>query len=601
MIETGVTDKGAAPRRAALAGAVLAVFALSLVPVLRGRSLFAADNDSIMRLVEVRDLLSGQGWFDLTQYRMGPPGGFVMHWSRLVDAPLAGLVMLARALGATAHQAEAFALVAMPLALSAVALWAMIRAALSLGGAAALFPAAVIGAATAFYTGLFAPGVIDHHTPQAALALVVVMLFAAPRLDLGAGAAAGLAAAAMAAIGAETHPHVALAGIGAALIFLVEGDAVRRFTLGFAGAFTGGLALAMAVTIPPGAYGVIACDALSAAQAGPGIAGGLALAMAALATPRQASRLTRLAWIAAPAGLALAATFGLARPCLGDPLGGFDPLLRRFWLDEVEEARPLLVVLLRNPPLALGYAMPPLVALAVLAIGLVRGGAARRPLAVHAAILALSLAIAMIQLRGALFAALFAVAPLSSLVAAVRLRAHRPGAPATAQLAMAGAWLVSINMVWTALALPLLSRPSAPTAPAGDGATPQPVLSCIDPGAYGALAAQPPGTVFAFSNLGSAILANSGHRALAGPYHRNVAGLRQVVSALVASPPRAEAMVRASGATLVAICRGDAESRLYGALAPDGLGAALERGAIPDWLEPLAAGRLSLYRLAPPR
>src|SRR6185312_14295083 len=48
------------------------------------------DNDSLLRLVEVRDMLSGQNWFDLHQYRMGPEGGFVMHWSRLVDAPLAG-------------------------------------------------------------------------------------------------------------------------------------------------------------------------------------------------------------------------------------------------------------------------------------------------------------------------------------------------------------------------------------------------------------------------------------------------------------------------------------------------------------------------------
>ena len=45
--------------------------------------------DDAMRLVEVRDLLAGQGWFDLTQYRLSPPGGVAMHWSRLVDVPLA--------------------------------------------------------------------------------------------------------------------------------------------------------------------------------------------------------------------------------------------------------------------------------------------------------------------------------------------------------------------------------------------------------------------------------------------------------------------------------------------------------------------------------
>src|SRR5690606_27037017 len=57
-----------------------------------------SDNDSLMRLTQVRDLLAGQGWFDLAQYRMGLEGGFVMHWSRLVDAPIAGMILLLRPL-----------------------------------------------------------------------------------------------------------------------------------------------------------------------------------------------------------------------------------------------------------------------------------------------------------------------------------------------------------------------------------------------------------------------------------------------------------------------------------------------------------------------
>ncbi|MGO7426910.1 hypothetical protein ACCT09_45980, partial [Rhizobium ruizarguesonis] len=43
------------------------------------------DNDDGMRLVEVRDFLAGQGWFDLMQYRLGLDGGTLMHWSRLID------------------------------------------------------------------------------------------------------------------------------------------------------------------------------------------------------------------------------------------------------------------------------------------------------------------------------------------------------------------------------------------------------------------------------------------------------------------------------------------------------------------------------------
>src|SRR3546814_9021348 len=43
--------------------------------------------------------LAGQGWWDLTQYRVNPAdGGVPMHWSRIVDAPIAGGILLLRPL-----------------------------------------------------------------------------------------------------------------------------------------------------------------------------------------------------------------------------------------------------------------------------------------------------------------------------------------------------------------------------------------------------------------------------------------------------------------------------------------------------------------------
>src|SRR3954447_237552 len=54
------------------------------------------DTDDNMRLMQVRGLLHGQGWFDLRQYRMNPPFGANIHWSRLVDLPIAGLILALR-------------------------------------------------------------------------------------------------------------------------------------------------------------------------------------------------------------------------------------------------------------------------------------------------------------------------------------------------------------------------------------------------------------------------------------------------------------------------------------------------------------------------
>ena len=46
------------------------------------------DPDDQMRLLQVRDWLAGQSWFDLTQHRLNDPAGVPMHWSRVVDLPI---------------------------------------------------------------------------------------------------------------------------------------------------------------------------------------------------------------------------------------------------------------------------------------------------------------------------------------------------------------------------------------------------------------------------------------------------------------------------------------------------------------------------------
>ena len=54
------------------------------------------DTDDNMRIMQVRALLHGQGWYDLRNYRMNPPYGANIHWSRLVDLPIAGLILTLR-------------------------------------------------------------------------------------------------------------------------------------------------------------------------------------------------------------------------------------------------------------------------------------------------------------------------------------------------------------------------------------------------------------------------------------------------------------------------------------------------------------------------
>src|SRR5882757_7263526 len=111
----------------------------------------AGDNDSLLQLVQVRDLLAGQGWFDLHQYRMGLEGGFVMHWSRLLDAPLAMSILAVSALTGSTALAEQIVQILWPALQFWLAVFSIIRAARAFAGAHAVLPAAVGGGAALYY------------------------------------------------------------------------------------------------------------------------------------------------------------------------------------------------------------------------------------------------------------------------------------------------------------------------------------------------------------------------------------------------------------------------------------------------------------------
>jgi hypothetical protein len=125
------------------------------------------DSDDAMRLVQVRDLLAGQPWYDLMQYRLGAEPGTLMHWSRLVDAPIAALIVgLRLLLGAEA--AERIALTIWPLipALLLLPCATLVGQRLAGRGGAALALASAAGAVP--LVRHFAPGRIDHHNVQLA-------------------------------------------------------------------------------------------------------------------------------------------------------------------------------------------------------------------------------------------------------------------------------------------------------------------------------------------------------------------------------------------------------------------------------------------------
>lgn len=315
------------------------------------------DTDDAMRMVQVRDLLAGQGWYDLVAHRLNPPDGMLTHWSRIVDIPLAALVLFF-SLFTDRHQAEILTRLAFPLLMHIAYFATLLALARRLTGD--------IGVVTTLFLAIFAtitnvqfvPGRIDHHGPQ--ILLLVLMAWMTVRLLLDGDRHAawwlGAEIAVSFAISIENMPFIAALLAVIATAWACGLAPVQRTLrpLGFSLLVL--VPVAFAATVPPTRYFDPVADAFGLSFVVLLMLGGAA-AVAAGAIEIQARRL-RWILLVAFGGICLA-TVVIAFPyLLHDPLTTVDPLVRRLWLSRVREARQLLPMLLQNPLGWIHYVAP---------------------------------------------------------------------------------------------------------------------------------------------------------------------------------------------------------------------------------------------------
>ncbi|MCM2291715.1 hypothetical protein NAC44_05155 [Allorhizobium sp. BGMRC 0089] len=582
---------------------ILVIAAMTLP---HSRDYVGSDNDDVMRLVEVRDFLTGQGWFDLMQYRLGLEPGTLMHWSRLIDLPIAALIRLF-GLWLPPLKAEAMALTVWPLMTTLPVLAIMGSTGARLGGRAAMHIALGLTALYLITSNKFLPGAIDHDNVQ-----VPLMAFLALALSSGEGwriyAWAGFAAALALAIGAETTPIVAVACAIVALQWGWSGVAMRGRVLGFS------LSLALCVTgffvatVPPARYGVVTCDNLSFGfYSLSAMGGGLLFALALFAS--RSLRIIRLALLSALAATIFITAHEIAPQCLGNPLANLDPMLVTLWLDHINEARSFLMVAKTSPDELGGYYAVGLLAILVSAIRLLRRD---RPIAhlTYLLLVGVSYAITVIQVRGSTFSNLLAIPPLALLAADLRHAiTHQKRSSPSYNLAYALTLLASVPALWSVCSVLLIDGPSSvaerlpsdKTLPTGShGKTAR--HGCDTQADLQELADLPATTVSAPSGLGTAILRFTHHRVLAAPYHRDQAGLLTQLHIGLATPKDAHAFLAGAKVGILAFCANDLETKLLMRTKPDGLYAMLDKGDVPDFLTPLPPSPQSgliLYRVQP--
>jgi hypothetical protein len=556
--------------------------------------------DDAMRLVEVRDFLAGQGWFDLTQYRLSPPDGVATHWSRLIDVPLAALIRAGEMLAPSAL-AERVAVIVWPAGLLLLYLAGVARLAHVLAGDAAARLALIFAAVTAPVLQHFRPGAIDHHNAQ--LVLLVWSLALAGRSPAQGEPAretalAGAMCALSLAIGLEMAPAItALAGM-IALRWICEGAAEKPATAAFALAFAAATLTLFAATVPPARYGVVACDALSIVHVLAAGIGGIGLA--ALTATRGLPSVWHRLGAAAALGVLVIATVKFGFPtCLSDPYGELDPRLLALWLSNVSEARSVLSMLRDLPQeLPLHYGLPA----AALALGVIR--ALRSPRAerwtwvVCLAVLATLSVVALWQVRGCAAANAVALA----LVPAALVRGL-PAADGRAVFFCLGRAALIAAFLINPLALIAIGNAGARAVEIATGAQRRTVIAdgpgtCKRAADYAPLAGLPRSLVLGFIDAGPLVLMETPHAVLAAPYHRNIKGNAAMLDVFLAPPDEAAARLKALGVDYVVFCPGAPERYNYAAYAPEGLAAALSRGEVPTFLERLAlAGTdLAVYR-----
>ncbi|TPK91212.1 GtrA family protein [Mesorhizobium sp. B2-4-12] len=591
------TARGTSTWRSDIAFALLAALLLLALNAHAGFPQLAdpaGDNDSLLQLVEVRDLMAGQGWFDLHQYRMGLEGGFVMHWSRLLDAPLALAFLAVSALTGSPALAEQIVQIVWPALQFWLAVFFIIRAARAFAGAHAVLPAVVVGGAALYYIGIFSPGALDHHNVQLVLTLASLALLLDAPTHRPAAFVAGICATLTLAIGMESAPYAGTLGAVVALLFLGNGAGERLIARDFGLGVAAVAALVFAITVPVSSWGQAQCDTFSIVQFALAALAGAGLAVVAswkAANATLARRLISLGLLAAV--LALVVVF-LFPQCLAAPYARLDPRLQQMWLGHIEEAQSIFQLVFDDPARVVARFATPLVAIIVMGLHFSHGGW-RRQDSLVGALLVVAFLVSAWEVRGSTFSIAFAVIPLSAWIAKWRQRAEASPSGGSV-LRMAAAWLISVNAIWSGAA-EAASSAFAIGAPPRDASFDSP---CNSRGSFAVLGRMAPTTVLAISNLGSPILAFTGHRVFAGPYHRNVAGNLLALDALLGSAADAKAIIESHHVGLVALCRGNPESRLLTASAPDSFLAGLMRGSVPEWLEPVAEARgapLELYRV----
>ncbi len=549
------------------------------------------DTDDAMRLVQMKAWLAGQGWFDLHQPRLQPPLGYDPHWSRLVDAGLAGLLFAFRIV-ADGGLAERLMRAAWPLLWLLPTMAAMAAIAWRVAGREAALIALLLALVGVPAYQQFTPGRIDHHNVQIALAMLVAAATVwSDRKAWCAGAAGALTGLAL-AIGFEGLPYLAVCAAALSLRFVVDRSASTALShYGFS--LAASALVAFLVSVPPLHWTRGLCDAIAINSVASLVAGGGILCVAGMRPG--GSTMSRAAAIALAGSIAAAMSLVIAPQCLRGPYAEVDPAIWPIWLADVRENQPLMSVIQKNPLTAAGIATFPAFAfLCALVLASSRERRSDFGFLTAAGVFAAAALTTIGVIRGFSYAMWLGM-PLVA-VFALQLFAllHLRSLPAR--------FVAGLMLTPMALSAGAISIANAAGFDDTDSFTRPESRPCFRTAAYRPLAQLPPGLVVADVSIGPFLLALTPHAAMSAPYHRLSRGIVTAHEALSSPPEKAREILRGAKIDYVMVCGPRPPAGLSPERREYSLWGQLRAGAVPAWLVPVPLPRgeaFAVYRVAP--
>ncbi len=552
-----------------------------------------SDSDDAVRLVLVRELVSGRGWYDQKVLRIEPPDGVWLHWSRLLDGLLAApLWSLEHVVGPV--QAEVWLRLIWPLIL----IWPMLVAARALvrqlnpdpsQRAAAVIAAAAMALVCLPLYAQFHPGRIDHHNVQILLWLTAFASAAGAGRTRAvfAGAAIGLGLA----IGLEAIVFDAAIAAFMAVRMVVRPEEAARVRV-FALTLASVLGAAFLIQTPPLRWGVSACDAIGVNLTLGAMVGSALLAGASLAS----NTALRLALTITAGVAAAAACLALDPACVHGPFAHVDPRIFGLWLNGVQELRSIPQLLQDDVATGLTLLIAGADGLAAwAALGFWRCERKRPVYWLTGLMLVIAAASTWGMLRASSYL-MWATIPADATLAARLVGKLSRTGPAPAVRAFLFGLILAPTLPAAAVVAVMKLHPG-PAAVAKSAGTAD---GCFSASAYRELAALSPGLTVGETDLGPFVLVYTQSTVLAAPYHRADRGIVAANAILAAPADGARALATAAGATYVLTCPAHAvrDDETFGPLS---LRAVLDAGQTPAWLSRVSrtGSAIQIFRVRP--